>query len=344
MTDELFNNLVISPSLDAIQEFKIQKTMYPAEFGGKASALINVVTKSGSNSFHGSALEFVRNETFDAHNYFDDPGQADAGAPPESVRRQRRRPAEARPDLLLLQLRRAAGPQSADPDLLGAGRGASQRRLLGVRDGALRSADANRDGSCTPFAGNQIPAARISPVAQALLAKVPLPTSAGLVQNLLAVEDQVNPMNQFSLRVDHRLGASDTLYGRVSTYRVSDTQPFGTTSLNEALVPGFGRTVTTRSENVAMGYTHAFGSSWLNEIRFGYLNARGGQVSPNQGVDFAALSGLQGVTTDPRDMGYPQVSFGGLFSAIGDPTSFVSRENRSFELYDNVMLDRGDHH
>ena len=63
-----------------------------------------------------------------------------------------------------------------------------------------------------------------------------------------------------------------------------------------------------------------------------------------QGVDFAALSGLQGVTQDPRDMGYPQVSFGGLFSAIGDPTSFVSRENKSFELYDNVMLDRGNHH
>src|SRR6185295_5954444 len=51
----------------------IQKTMYPAEFGGKASALINVVTKSGGNSFHGSALEFVRNERFDSRNYFDDP-------------------------------------------------------------------------------------------------------------------------------------------------------------------------------------------------------------------------------------------------------------------------------
>jgi hypothetical protein len=61
VTDELYNNLVISPSVDAIEEFKIQKTMYPAEFGGKASALINVVTKSGSNAVHGSALEFVRN-------------------------------------------------------------------------------------------------------------------------------------------------------------------------------------------------------------------------------------------------------------------------------------------
>ena len=110
VTDELFNNLVISPSVDAIQEFKIQKTMYPAEFGGKASALINVVTKSGGNGFHGSALEFVRNEKFDAHNYFDDRDQADAAASPEPVRRQRRRPAQARSDVLLLQLRRTADP------------------------------------------------------------------------------------------------------------------------------------------------------------------------------------------------------------------------------------------
>lgn len=75
VTDEYFNNLVVSPSIDAIQEFRIQKTMYPAEFGGKASALINVVTKSGANAFHGSGREFFRSDRFDARNYFDDPTQ-----------------------------------------------------------------------------------------------------------------------------------------------------------------------------------------------------------------------------------------------------------------------------
>ena len=151
-------------------------------------------------------------------------------------------------------------------------------------------------------------------------------------------------MNQFSIKVDHRLTGDDALYGRFTTYRVDDTQPFGTTSLSEALVPGFGRTVTTHSENVAFGYTHTFSPRWLNEIRVGYLGARGGQVSPNQGVPFAAQTGLQGVTQNPLDMGYPQVSFGGLFTTIGDPTSFVSRNDRSYELYDNVMYERGSHH
>ena len=71
VTDELFNNLVINPSVDSIQEFKIQKSMYPAEFGGKASALINVSTRAGANQFHGSLFEFHRNDALDAHNYFD---------------------------------------------------------------------------------------------------------------------------------------------------------------------------------------------------------------------------------------------------------------------------------
>ena len=343
VTDEYFNNLVISPSVDAIQEFKIQKTMYPAEFGGKASALVNVVTRSGGNSFHGSALVFGRNEHFDSANYFADP------AKPTPPLRQSQYGVNV------------GGPIARDRTFFffsyeGQHVRKAQTQLFSVPTSSLRAGDFSgmapicdpltrtAAGACTAFPGNQIPANRISPVASTLLANVPLPTSAGLVQNLLGVEDELNPMNQFSLKVDQRIGSNDHLYGRFTTFRVHDTQPFGTSSLNEALVPGFGRTVTTESENAAFGHTHTFGSSWLNELRVGYLRARGGQVSPNEGLDFAAVSGLQGVTKDVRDMGYPQVSFGGLFSTMGDPTSFVSRDNQSYELYDNVMLDRGAHH
>ncbi|MEQ1913377.1 MAG: hypothetical protein ABMA15_31480, partial [Vicinamibacterales bacterium] len=337
VTDEYFNNLVISPSVDAIQEFKISKTQYPAEFGGKASALINVVTKSGSNQFSGSAFEFGRNEKFDAHNFFDD----------------RQKPV---PPLRQNQFGVTLGGPLVENRtfFFGSYEGARIRRAqtqtFSVPSAALRAGDftgvaalcdpltRTSAGICTPFADNRIPVNRISPVATALLASIPTPTSGGLVQNLLGVEDLRNSMNQFSMKLDHQLSSRDQLFGRVSTFRVNEEQPFGTSSLNEALVPGFGRTVTTKSENVALGHTHTFGNRWLNEIRFGYLGARGGQVSPNAGVTFAPTTGLQGVTTDVRDMGYPQVSFGGQFSAIGDPTSFVSRNNKSFELYDNVML------
>ena len=71
VTDEHFNNIVIAPSIDAIEEFNIEKTSYAPEFGGKSGAVINVVSKSGSNNFHGSLFEFVRNDIFDAKNFFD---------------------------------------------------------------------------------------------------------------------------------------------------------------------------------------------------------------------------------------------------------------------------------
>ena len=341
VTDEYFNNLVVSPSVDAIHEFKIQKTLYPVEFGGKASALINVVTKSGSNAFRGGAVEFFRSDKLDARNYFDDPALpvpplrqhqfgAHVGGP---LRRDRTfffvDYEGHRVDRSLTQTFSVPTP---------AMRGGNFAGLPALCDPLTRTA-----AGCTPFSGNQIPTSRFSPVAIGLLARVPQPTTTGAVQNLLAVERQRTPMDQGTLRIDHRLSDDDTVFGRFTVYNVRDLQPFGTSSLNEALIPGFGREVTTHSRNVALSYTHTFSTTVLNELRFGWLTASGGQSSPNQGTPFAAATGLEGVTTNPLDTGYPQVSFAGLFSTIGDPTSFVSRDNRSVELYDNVLIDRGAH-
>jgi hypothetical protein len=122
VTDEYFNNLVISPSIDAIQEFKIQKSMYSPEFGGKASALINVATKSGANDYHGTLFEFVRNDIFDAKN----PQETHPSFSPESIRRRfwgphihtgRLRREEQ--IVLLHQLRGATNTQVNYPNLLG---------------------------------------------------------------------------------------------------------------------------------------------------------------------------------------------------------------------------------
>jgi hypothetical protein len=341
VTDEFFNNLVVSPSIDAIQEFKIQKTMYPAEFGGKASALINVVTKSGSNAFRGSGLEFFRNDRFDARNYFDDPSKPVPPLTQHQFGVNVGGPILPNRSFFFFSYegqrinRSVTQTFSVPTSRWRRGDFAEQAPLC---DPLTRTVD-----GCTPLDGNHIPGSRIDPVAAALLAQVPNPTSDGLVQNLLAVEKEINPMDQVTVRLDHRFAGDDSLYGRFTLYKVSDQQPFGTSSVNEALVPGFGRSVSTRGKSLALGYTRALTDRILNETRFGYLSAGGGQVSPNQGANFAALSGLMGVTADPRDMGFPQVSLAGQFSTIGDPTSFVSREDRSYELYDNVLVDRGSH-
>jgi hypothetical protein len=339
VTDQYFNNLAVSPSVDAIEEFKIDKTMYPAEFGGKSSALINIVTKSGSNELHGSALDFLRDNRFDARNFFDVPGQS---VPPLH--------------------RNQFGVSVGGPVHLGSvydGRNKtffffnyegqrfrqSLTQTFSVPSAALRQG--NFAGllpivdptTGKPFANSQIPNDRLNSAAMALLAQVPLPTSGGQVQNLHAVGNEVNPMDQFTLRVDHRVGADDNMFGRFIAYDVTDRQPFGTSSLSETLLPGFGRIVSTSSRSLALSETHTFESSVLNEVRFGFLRVGGGQVSSNAGVNFAGVNGVQGISAG----GYPQASFSGLYSTVGDPTTFASRQNTSYELYDNLMIQRGRH-
>jgi len=341
VTDELFNNLVINPSVDSIQEFKIQKSMYPAEFGGKGSALIHVATKAGGNVMHGSLFEFHRNSQFDAHNYFD---VKDAPVPP--LRQNQFGGVLGGP----LLKDRAFFFMSYE----GLRMNRSLTRTFSVPSGPIRTGDftgfapicdplAGASGSCTPFANNQIPLGRIDPIAAAFLQHVPLATSSAQFQNLTSVQELKRDIHQFSVRVDHRLANADQMFGRFSTFDADEVQPFGTSSLQETLVPGFGRTLGTKTRNLSVSHTHPIGTTRLNELRFGWMRVEGGQTSLNSGVDFAGQVGLSGVTRNPRDVGFPQISTAGLYSTMGDPASFVFRDNQHVELYDNFTIDRGVH-
>jgi hypothetical protein len=338
VTDELFNNLVINPSIDSIQEFKIQKSLYAAEFGGKSSALINVATKSGGNRAHGSLYGFARNDRFDAHNYFDDPERP---VPP------------LRQNQFGFSL---GGPIRRNRTFFftsyeGQRARRSITRTFSVPTMATRAGDFSGDdpvcnpfagaaGSCSPFPNNQVP---VDSVAAELLKHLPEPTATGSVQNLTAVEREIRDLDQFSVRLDHRFTDRDNFFARFSTFDGEETQPFGTSVLNEDLVPGFGRLLTTKNRNLAIGHFRSFGTRLVNEFRFGWLDVSGGQVSQNRGIDFASEAGLMGTTDVLQDMGFPQVSTSGQFNTFGDPTSFFSRDNAHVEFFDNVLIDRGKH-
>lgn len=343
VTDEYFNNMVVSLSPEAIQEFKITKSQYPAEFGGKAAALVNVVTRSGTNRVRGSLVDFFRHSALDAHNFFDDKTKpvpprrqhSFGGSVGGPIRRER---AFFFVNYEGQRSRRSVTHTfSVPPESLRRG----DFRGLGPVCDPLTFDPAT--GACTPFPDDQLPGSRLDPVARTFLAKVPLPNRPGLVANLVAVGSERLRMDQVTLRLDQRLGGQDQVFARATAYEVREEQPFGTSALNETLVPGFGRVVTTRSRNLAIGYTRPFAERWLHETRFGWLRVRGGQLSENQGDDFPARAGLAGVTRDPRDMGYPQISLAGAFSTMGDPTSFTRRRNTSLELYDNWLVERGAH-
>jgi hypothetical protein len=332
VTDEYFNNVVLNPPPDAIREFNIAKTNYDAEFGGKSGGVINVITQAGTNNFHGSLYEFLRNSVFDARNFFAAPNQ----------------PTPFQENQFGAAL---GGPIAKDKTFFFLNYDGQRIRNSVAQQFSVPTA-AQRDGVFTiaivnpaagaPFPNNTIDVP-LDPAAVALLAKVPLPNRPGTANNLLAVDKQTNDNNQYNGRIDHQFSLNDTAYARVSALNANEFDPFGSSVLNEALLPGFGRNLTTHSANASVGEAHVFSANIQNEFRFGFLRVSGGQGDPNAGTPFASQYGLEGTTTNPADMGYPQVSLSNAFTAIGSAAGFNSRVDRDFEIYDNVSIQRGAH-
>ena len=191
------------------------------------------------------------------------------------------------------------------------------------------------------FPNDTIPA--IDPVAAAILAKIPMPTP-GLVgsNNLNITAVSTTNVNQYNARIDHTFGTNDNVFVRASVFDANRFLPFGSAALNEALFPAFGYNLRTHTDNLSATWSHIFNTSWINELRFGWMWVGGGESSPNAGTDFAGQTGLQGASANPLDTGYPAVTLTG-FSTMGESTQYVSRKDNDYELYDNVMWHHGTH-
>jgi hypothetical protein len=341
VTDQYFDHLVAAPSLDAIQEFNIQKSIYPAEFGGKASATVSAVTKSGGNALHGALYEYVRNDVFDARNFFDP---------------------NTKPPFRQNQFGSTlGGPIKKDKTFFFLSyEGLRTRQALtqtfsvptpAVRQGNFAGLPVIYDplstdpssGTRTPFTGNSIPATRLDSAALAFTQKLPLPNLPGQAQNYLATPSFQNDFNQGTVRMDQHLTGNDNLFGRVYVADFDTFQPFGSSLLNESLVPGFGYYLTTHTKNVALGETHVFSPNSVNEFRFGFLRVTGGQQSQNQGINFAAQNGIGGVAPTADQAGYPSVSFSGAYTTAGDPANLFTRRDNSFDYLDTYSWIKGSH-
>lgn len=328
VTDEAFNNLVLSPSVDDIQEVTVNQTSYDPEFGGKSGGVINVITKFGTNRFHGSVFEFVRNSIFDAKNFFVSPTQ------PIPPYKQNQFGASF------------GGPIQKDKtfffiDYEGVRIRKSQTQLFNVPTALERTGNFTGSGitvrnpnTGTPFANDTIPA--VDPVGSALLAMIPLPTP-GLTgsNNLRATGLSTIGVNQYNARIDHTFSSKDSVFVRGSILDDNEFDPFGSGALNEALLPGFGYNLRTHTDNLSATWTHVLNTSWINELRFGWMWVGGGQSSPNAGINFAAPTGLQGVTSNPLDTGYPQATITG-FSTLGESTQYVTRKDNDYFFHLDV--------
>ena len=316
-----YNNLQIKPAIDALSEFKIQTNLYSAEFGRNAGAVMNAVTKSGSDAFHGTVWEFLRNDVLDARNFFSQRTPTlrrnqfggTLGGPFPIGQRFR----QNHPTFLFLSYE-------------------GLRQQKGVTASTVVPTEEERRGNLShvsrpiidpqtglPFLGNVIPEQRISPAAKRLLNLYPLPNvNAGArTLNFTASPSQTNHQNQLILRIDHSASTKNTFFGRYIYDNAIESAPFQFGNV-PAQFPGFSQDQKNRNQNFAFGYTRVVSSSEINDFRFGFSRTHNPTnflplTKPKDlGINFGVPENVG--PTDVRIAG-----FSGLGNSIFGPSRYV---------------------
>jgi hypothetical protein len=287
--DPINNYMVVRPNIEAIAEFKVQTGLSDAEFGRNGGAQINVVTRSGSNEFHGVLFEYLRNDKVDARNFFSLQPQT----PPLKQNQYG--------GVLGGRIVRDKTFFFVDYQGTRVRRGLS--RVTRVPEESLRRGDfaglaALRDpaNGNAPFPGNRIPAERMDPTALKLLSFVPLPNNpADTARNWNVDLSSSNNVHQYGARVDHRIGANDSLFVRFSGSNDDSRLPgfFDTPAIGNASLFVAGVDIFQPYRLVSVSETHIFSPGVLNEFRAGYSRSIINRFHLNYGTDYAAEMGIQ---------------------------------------------------
>ena len=346
-TDPNFNSYIIHPSVDALQEFKVQTGVYSAEFGTGASQ-INVSTLSGTNAYHLTAFEFLRNSFFDAKEW----EQVGAKNPfrrndygftlggPVSIPKL----FNGRDRLFFMsnfeELRdRLTTQQTASVATLAMRGGDFSQAGRQIFDPLTRVYNAQGVAvSATPFAGNVIPAARLNKASLNLLNYYPAPTTSGnnLVRNYIREAVSPTDSDQFNQRIDWIESAKSSWFGRYSWE--NDTAIAPTTFLTDSSQSS----VTARQAVVAN--TRILSASTVNEARFAwdqFDNDVDGYFANKTNVQSTlGINGLYALS--PLAYGPPAIDLGGGVSGFGGVTPWITRDTM-FQATDGISIIMGKH-
>jgi hypothetical protein len=319
-----------SLGVDAIQEFSVLTSNYSAEYGKTSGGVVNAITRSGTNQFHGSAYEFLRNNALDARNYFDDPTRS---APP--FKRNQFGGAVGGP------IFKSRTFFFADYEGIRQSKGITTVATVPsvvARTGALCSTPDNPNNVCTPFN------VTVDPSAKAYFTFYPIPRtpfagSNGDLGTFTFAGQQVVNENFFTTRIDHRFSDKDSLVG---SYMFDKTPYLSPDGLNNVEFS----TLTSR-QFLSLEETHIFTPAFANSFRVG-----GNHEAVNNNESLRALNpdaakaslGAGGTAFAGRDAS--QVLIGGGVSDFtggvgGSPTYFYHWN--SIQLYDDAFITKRTH-
>jgi hypothetical protein len=323
--DSFNTGFVLRPPPDAIEEFKILTHSYDAEFGRNAGSVVNVVTKSGTNDWHGGVWEFNRDDRLQAKNFF----------------------ATAKPALKQNQFGGAAGGPLVRNRAFVFSYVEGFKNRQGTTDTRTVPSAAQRAGDFSggaairdpltglPFAGNAIPADRISPIAKTILESyIPLPNSAA--NRVVRSPDVRDTRQQFGTRVDYRLNDRHTLLGRYMFGHTRNVNPLGGSNFSPA-----GNTSIATLQDVMGSDTWMLRPDMINVARAS-MNRISARPTVTSGLNVRDL-GFSINPSNPTAAGLPFIMVTGFFTTGDAQQPFATRVNNVFGVTDDVTWVTGAH-
>ncbi len=226
---------------------------------------------------------------------------------------------------------------------------AGQTLVTDVPTAAERSGNFNGSGLTAvdpstgqPIPGNQLPSFFLDPIGSKIANLFPLPNRNVAGANFVSSPNETDTRNQFDTRIDHSFTQADRLFARYSFVNDSLFTPFAGSSGDSSL-PGYGLNVPSRAQNAAIGETHVFTPTLLNELRLAFNRVSNGDFQQGQGTSINHQLGLPELSANQRDWGMSLVTVNG-FSPIGDePTSPEHGTTNTYQIADNATWTQGRH-
>ncbi len=346
--DQSVGTVKVFPNLESIGEFKVQIGNYSSEFAG-GGAVVNVITRSGGNDFHGSAFEFLRNNAFDARQFFD-------AAKPQFQQNQfggalggpiRKNKTFFFGDYQGLRVHTAS--TSVLTEATNAMRGGNFSGVATIYDPGTYNAATN---TRQQFAGNVIPTNRIDPIANNLLAIFAQPNLPGNRNNFRVNNLAVQVQDQYDVRVDQTFSERDSMFGRYTHGDADTTFPTTPVLINGAINPlAFAQGTATAgslrlnhapSDQATLQEVHQFSPSVVNQLALGYTRFALRVVPLDQGFNIAQQLGLQGANTGENAGSMASLSISGYQGYSSSNLPEIVPQN-TWQISDTISYTKGAH-
>ncbi|HMF78024.1 MAG TPA: carboxypeptidase regulatory-like domain-containing protein [Bryobacteraceae bacterium] len=310
LVDGLDNNeasigsIGVRPSVDAISEFRVATNLYPAEAGKTPGAVINLITKSGTNEFHGSAYEFLRNDALDARDFF-----ATIGPKPEYRQNQfggsiggpiRKNKTFFFGDYEGLRIVQGTTSVSTVPTLF----------------------EEQNPGNLSDIGGRVIPASQLDPIALKFLALYPAPNLPGTINNFTYSPNVTQFSHTVDGRVDQHFSEKDNFFARFTYNNVATNTPSGLPAVN-GIEPGgnvsYPGVANETAQQILLNHIHIFSPTLIMELKAGYTRINNASYPLNYGTNAAQQLGIQNANINMLTSALSNVSITG-YAGLGDST------------------------